>query len=188
MVSAGLEQSGVTAWAGQLLIGGAGTESRTRLLLLTMLLVALLTALISVNGAVAALLPVVVVMAVRLKRAPSQLLMPLVFSAHAGSLLALTGTPVNVLVYNAAIEAGLPGFASSSSRWQAFRCWPARWRSSSCSDSSLLPESSGRSLPSDFSKHARTLVEQYGLSNGLFRMRVKATSPLAGRSNGRRLI
>jgi hypothetical protein len=80
------------------------------LLLLTMLLVALLTALISVNGAVAALLPVVVVMAVRLKRAPSQLLMPLVFSAHAGSLLALTGTPVNVLVYNAATEGGLPGF------------------------------------------------------------------------------
>ena len=84
VVSAGLEQTGVTAWAGKLLIDGAGTESRTRLLLLTMLLVALLTALISVNGAVAALLPVVVVIAVRLKRAPSQLLMPLVFSAHAG--------------------------------------------------------------------------------------------------------
>jgi di/tricarboxylate transporter len=45
----------------------------------------------------------------------------------------------------------------------------------------LLPESSGRSLPSDFSKHARTLLEQYGLSNGLFRMRVKETSPLVGR-------
>ena len=44
-----------------------------------------LTALISVNGAVAALLPVVVVIAVRLGRSPSQLLMPLVFGAHAGS-------------------------------------------------------------------------------------------------------
>ena len=60
--------TGVTAWAGQLLIRGAGEESRTRLLFLTMGLVALLTALISVNGAVAALLPVVVVIAVRLKR------------------------------------------------------------------------------------------------------------------------
>ena len=75
-----------------------GEDSRTRLLVLNGLLVALLTALISVNGAVAALLPVVVVMAVRLRRKPSQLLMPLVFSAHAGSMLALTGTPVNVLV------------------------------------------------------------------------------------------
>ena len=92
VVSSGLEVTGVTAWAGQLLIQGAGEESRTRLLLLTMILVALLTALISVNGAVAALLPVVVVIAVRLKRNSSQLLMPLVFSAHAGSMLALTGT------------------------------------------------------------------------------------------------
>ena len=123
VVSAGLEITGVTAWAGQLLIAKAGEESRTRLLLFTGLLVALLTALISVNGAVAALLPVVVVMAVRLKRMPSQLLMPLVFSAHAGSLLALTGTPVNVLVSNAAVDAGLTVSASSSSRWSACRCW-----------------------------------------------------------------
>ena len=49
-----------------------------------MLFVGVLSALISVNGAVAALLPVVVVLAVRLRRPPSQLLMPLVFGAHAG--------------------------------------------------------------------------------------------------------
>lgn len=110
LVSAALERTGVTAWAGQQLIAQAGADSRARLLGLTSLLVAFLTALISVNGAVAALLPVVVVMAVRLKRAPSQLLMPLVFSAHAGSMLALTGTPVNVLVSNAAYEAGLGRF------------------------------------------------------------------------------
>ena len=54
-------------------------------------LVALLTALINVNGAVAALVPVAVVMAVRTGRSPSQLLLPLAFGAHAGSLLALTG-------------------------------------------------------------------------------------------------
>ena len=73
-----------------------------------MLLVAGLTALISVNGAVAALLPVVVVIAVRLGRSPSQLLMPLVFGAHAGSMLALTGTPVNVIVTEAAVDYGDP--------------------------------------------------------------------------------
>ena len=71
-----------------------------------MLLVAGLTALISVNGAVAALLPVIVVIAVRLGHSPSQLLMPLVFGAHAGSMLALTGTPVNVIVSEAAATYG----------------------------------------------------------------------------------
>jgi hypothetical protein len=35
--------------------------------------------------------PVVAVMAFRLRMSPSQLLMPLAFGAHAGSLLALTG-------------------------------------------------------------------------------------------------
>ena len=58
-MSAALDATGVTAWAGQQLIAAAG-ESRTRLIVLTMLLVAGLTALISVNGSVAALMPVVV--------------------------------------------------------------------------------------------------------------------------------
>jgi Na+/H+ antiporter NhaD/arsenite permease-like protein len=57
VVSAGLDATGVTAWAGQFLIAQAG-DSRVRLLIFMMLLVALLTALISVNGSVAALLPV----------------------------------------------------------------------------------------------------------------------------------
>src|SRR4029079_12212861 len=55
---------------------------------------------------VAALLPVVTVTSIRLGRAPSQLLIPLAFGAHAGSLLALTGTPVNILVSNASSDAG----------------------------------------------------------------------------------
>src|SRR5262245_20109966 len=53
VVSKGLDASGVTAWAGQQLMDRA--SSRQGRLLLTMLLVAGLTALISVNGAVAAL-------------------------------------------------------------------------------------------------------------------------------------
>jgi Na+/H+ antiporter NhaD/arsenite permease-like protein len=100
VVSEGLDATGVTTWAGHRLIASVG-RSRTRLIVLTMLLVAGLTALISVNGAVAALLPMVVVIAMRLGRAPSQLLMPLAFAAHAGSQLALTGSPVNILVADA---------------------------------------------------------------------------------------
>src|SRR5690606_18675253 len=65
-----------------------------------------LTALISVNGAVAALLPLVVVVAARTGVPTSQLMMPLAFSAHAGSMLMLTGTPVNIIVSEAAADAG----------------------------------------------------------------------------------
>ena len=155
VVSAGLDATGVTAWTGQFLIAQAG-ESRTRLVLLMMLLVAVLTALINLNGAVAALLPVVVVMAVRLGRPPSQLLMPLVFAGHAGSLLALTGTPVNVLVSDAAVDAGLGPFGFFEYAWSACRCWPAPWRSSCCSGRGCCRSgAAARSRPTSASTRTR---------------------------------
>ena len=182
VVSSGLEVTGVTAWAGQLLIRGAGEESRTRLLVLTMSLVALLTALISVNGAVAALLPVVVVIAVRLKRNSSQLLMPLVFSAHAGSMLALTGTPVNVLVSEAGSDAGVGGFGFFEFALVGVPLLAGTMAIIVLFGKRLLPERNGATMPADFSRHAKTLVEQYGLASGVYQMRVRASSPFVGRA------
>ena len=90
VVSEALDATGRDGLGGAELVARAG-DSRTRAARADdAALSPALTALISVNGAVAALLPVVVVMAVRLRRAPSQLLMPLAFAAHAGSLLVLT--------------------------------------------------------------------------------------------------
>ncbi|MDP3257407.1 SLC13 family permease [Bosea sp. (in: a-proteobacteria)] len=180
VVSSGLEVTGVTAWAGQLLIKGAGEESRTRLLLLTMGLVALLTALISVNGAVAALLPVVVVIAVRLKRNSSQLLMPLVFAAHAGSMLALTGTPVNVLVSEAGVDAGVGGFGFFEFALAGIPLLAGSMAIMILFGQKLLPERNGATMPADFSRHAKTLVEQYGLASGIYQLRVRATCPYVG--------
>jgi hypothetical protein len=105
-------------------------DSRARLLVLTLLLVAVLSALISVNGGVAALLPVAVVMAMRLRFPPSQLLLPLAFAAHAGSLLTLSGSPVNVVASEFSSEAGGAASAISRLRSWAFRSWWARSRSS----------------------------------------------------------
>ena len=180
VVSSGLEVTGVTAWAGQLLIRGAGEESRTRLLLLKMGLVSLLTALISVNGAVAALLPVVVVIAVRLKRNSSQLLMPLVFSAHAGSMLALTGTPVNVLVSEAGLDAGVGGFGFFEFALVGVPLLAGTMAIIVLFGKQLLPERNGATMPADFSRHAKTLVEQYGLASGIYQLRVRASSPFVG--------
>jgi di/tricarboxylate transporter len=181
VVSAGLEVTGVTAWAGQLLIAKAG-ESRTRLLLLIMLLVALLTAFISVNGAVAALLAVVVVTAIRLQRPTSQLLMPLVFAAHAGSLLALTGTPVNVLVAEAALDAGVGRFGYFEFAIVGIPLLLGTMAIVALFGQRLLPERSGRSMPPDLSRHARTLIEQYRLDDGLFQLRLGPRSPYVGAS------
>lgn len=180
VVSSGLEVTGVTAWAGQLLIRLAGEHSRTRLLIFTMLLVGVLSALISVNGAVAALLPVLVVTAVRLKRNSSQLLMPLVFAAHAGSMLALTGTPVNVLVSEAGIDAGVAGFSYFEFALVGIPLLAGTMAIIILFGQKLLPERNGATMPADFSRHAKTLVEQYGLASGVFQMRVRKSSPYIG--------
>ena len=179
VVSAGLEAAGVTAWAGQLLIAKSG-ESRTRLLIFVMAIVSLLTALISVNGAVAALLPVVIVLAIRLARPTSQLPMPLVFSAHAGSLLALTGTPVNFLVSEAAQEAGVGTFNYFEFALVGIPLLAGTMVIVVLFGQRLLPNRTGRSMPSDLSRHARTLIEQYRLDDGLFQLRVRRGSPYIG--------
>jgi di/tricarboxylate transporter len=47
-----------------------------------------------------------VVIAIRVELAPSKLLIPLAFAAHAGSVLLLIGSPVNVFVSQASADAG----------------------------------------------------------------------------------
>ena len=164
VVSEGLDASGVTTWAGQELIARVG-ESRTRLMVLMILLVAGLTALISVNGAVAALLPVIVVIAVRLGRSPSQLLMPLVFGAHAGSMLALTGTPVNVIVNDFALEYGVPAFGFFEFALVGIPLVIGAVVIAVVAGERLLPTRTPKGIPSDFSRHAKTLVAQYRLDD-----------------------
>lgn len=105
VVSESLDATGVTAWLAHQVVNRAGT-SRRRLTLIIGLMVAALAAFISINGAVAALLPVVVVVAVRAGIVPSRLLIPLAFAASAGSMLTLAGTPVNILVSELAADAG----------------------------------------------------------------------------------
>jgi di/tricarboxylate transporter len=164
VVSEALDATGVTAWAGQRLIASAG-ESRSRLVVLTMALVALMTALINVNGAVAALVPVVVVMAVRVRRPASQLLLPLAFGAHAGSLLALTGTPVNVIVSDAAADAGAGRFGFFEFALVGVPLVVGTIAIVALLGERLLPSRSARTIGPDFSGHARTLVRQYELEH-----------------------
>ncbi len=181
VVSGGLEVAGVTTWAGQLLIRQAGT-SRTRLIVLMMGFVGVLAAMISVNGAVAALLPVVVVMAIRLGRSPSQLLMPLVFGAHAGSQLMLTGSPVNVLVVEASENAGAAGFGYFEFALVGIPIVIGCVAIVVFFGERLLPSRTSKTLPPDLSQHARTLVEQYRLTSDINQLRVRAGSRLIGRS------
>ena len=162
VVSEALEVSGVTAWVGQQLVARVG-GSRTRLIVMTMALAAGLTALLNVNGAVAALVPVAVVLAVQTGRSPSQLMLPLAFAAHAGSLLALTGTPVNVIVSDAV--PGGDGFGFFSFALVGVPLVLGTVAIVLVLGERLLPARTPRSIAPDFSGHARTLIAQYELDH-----------------------
>lgn len=179
IVSAALEKTGVTAWAGQILIARAG-ESRSRLLVIIMAAAGCLTALISGGGAVAALMPVVVMAAIRLRQSPSLLLMPLAFSAHAGANILLTGAPKNILVSEALEDSGLPGFAFAEFALVGLPLLAGTMLIILLLGKRLLPAQGNARLPADFSRHAQTLVEHYGLTDGFFHLRVRATSGLIG--------
>ena len=188
VVSEALDSTGVTAWAGQQVVSrGGGT--RTSLLTVICLLVAVLTALISVNGAVAALIPVVVVVAVRAGIAPSRMLMPLAFSAHAGSMLALTGTPVNIIVSEAAADAGARPFAFFEFGLVGLPLVVGTIGIVALLGDRLLPDRAPVAIPADVSSHARTLRAQYalprgtelvGVSTGVTEVMVPPRSPLIG--------
>jgi di/tricarboxylate transporter len=179
VISAGLESAGVTTWAGQMLIKKAGT-SRSRLLVLLMLVCVLFTAVMSFIGAVAALLPVAVIAAMRVGVPISQVAMPLAYSASAGGLLTLVGSPVNVILSNAAEDAGLPAFGFFEFGLAGVPLVLGTGAIIVLLGRYLLPERNGEALPSDLSRHARTLVEQYRITDGLHRLEVSATSPYVG--------
>ena len=179
VVSESLEATGVTAWASQQLSQRA-SDSPTRLIILTMVLVAVLSALITPNGAVAALVPVVVVLALRIGRSPSEMLLPLSFASFSGALFMLTGSPVNVIVSEASHEAGGGGFGFFEFAIVGVPLFIGTIVTTIVLGPRLLPKRQPESMPADFSQHARTLLAQYSLDVPVYRLRVRSGSPLVG--------
>jgi di/tricarboxylate transporter len=179
VISSGLEVSGVTTWAGQQLVRRAGASHR-RLVIFLMLIAVLLAAAIGFVGAVAALLPVAVVAAMRVGMPMSQILMPLAFVAGSGGMLTLTASPVNILMSHALGEAGFKAFSFFEFALAGVPLVIGTAAIILLLGSRVLPHRNGAAIPADLSRHANTLVEQYRLDDGLHRLKIRTTSPYAG--------
>jgi di/tricarboxylate transporter len=179
VVAEALDAAGITTWAGQQIVSHAG-ESRTRLIVFTMAVGALVTALITPNGSAAALIPMVVVLSLRGGMSPSRLLMPLAFSAHAGSMLMLTGTAINVLVSEAAINVGESGFRFFEFARVGIPLVIGTILIVVLFGERLLPERTAKTLPRDLSQLPATLQRQYLREDELARLHINSGSSLAG--------
>ncbi|MGH2381347.1 MAG: SLC13 family permease, partial [Candidatus Limnocylindria bacterium] len=180
-IATGLESAGVGAWAGQVLMRRTGDNDTQRMVAI-MVVAAVFSGLIGMNGDVAAMLPVAVVVAVRTGIAPSRLMIPVAFACLTGAKLTLLGTPVNVIAATQADEAGVGhiGFfewavlgAPQLLGTIAITVVLGRF---------LLPERRSQSLPADLSAHAHTLVEQYRLEHGLHHLRIRGSSPFVAKA------
>jgi len=162
VVAESLDATGVTAWVGQQLLDRAGTQ-RSRVLAIVIVACALITALITPNASVAALIPVVVIIAIRVRQPTSQFLMPLAFGAHAGSLLALTGSPLNVLISEAGHDAGVGSFGFFEFAFAGVPLLIGTVAIAVLLGRKVLPHRNPKVMPPDFSALAATLVRDYEL-------------------------
>jgi len=164
-IAVGLENAGIGAWAGQLLLRRTGGNATLRIVLI-MVIAAVFSGLIGMNGASAAMIPIVVVVAVRTGVAASKLMIPLAFACLTGAKLTLIGTPVNVIAATQAEEYGVGRIG--------FFDWAVLGVPQLAGTivivilfgSRLLPERRSAAIPADFSMHAQTLIEQYRLGEG----------------------
>lgn len=164
VVSETLDATGVTAWAGQQLTRRVG-EGRLAVTAALMLLCAALTALISVNGAVAALVPVAVMLAGRIGQPPSQIMMPLAFAAHAGSMLTLLGTPINVLVSELAVDEGARPFGFFEFGIVGVPLVAGTLVIALLLGPRLLPLREPENANPDLSRHAETIAAHYAVDD-----------------------
>lgn len=183
VVGGALYQTGVAGLMGRWLYRAAGGNV-TRLMVLAMLAVALLSGFMSSTGATAVLLPVVVMLARDAKVSPSKLLMPLAFGALAGGLLTLIGTPPNIVVSNVLREQGLDpfGFLAFTPVGLIFLALLIGFML--LVGRRLLPDREPQAeqdylVPAD-SPGIDEMAGAYDLANTLFRLRVRRHSPLIG--------
>jgi len=109
ILSDGLTRAGIADVLGQRMVRIAGSNEMV-LVICFMLLAGLLSGFMNNIGVAALLLPVVVGVSRQVGVVPSRLLMPMAFGCLLGGALTIIGTPPNLLVSTALVDAGYPAF------------------------------------------------------------------------------
>lgn len=173
IVSGSLVHTGVTDTVGEYIARIAGT-GESRLIVVLMLTVGLLSAFMNNIGAAAMMLPVAISLAHRARISPSKLLIPLAFASLLGGTMTLIGTPPNLLVSGALSEFGLRPFG-------LFEFTPLGIIMLLSSVAYMLVI--GRHLLPEHvvHEHASDLTHEYQIRDYLAEIYVKGDSALAGR-------
>jgi di/tricarboxylate transporter len=155
-------------------------KSKSRLLIMIMGTVALLSGFMSDTGTVAVMAPAVISISRKKKINPSKLLIPLSFGSLLGGAMTLIGTPPNIVVSDLLLENGYTPFSFFDFTpiggallliGVSYIVFAGRW---------LLPD---HPPAAEFQRvdSPEELVQLYKLPQDLYRLRVRQGSPLHGK-------
>ena len=179
IVGGALLQTGLAASISRRILRIAG-DKETRLILILMLVVAVLSSVMSDTGTVAVLLPAVMVITRSSDLSPSRLLIPLSFGALLGGASTLIGTPPNLIVSELLHEAGYEPFNFFSYTpiglvllltGTMFMVFIGRH---------LLPQH--KDAPRKSAETPQELLSRYQLPDTLYRLHIDPASQLVGHS------
>ncbi len=182
IVGGAVLQTGLAAMIGARILKVAGTDE-TRLMVVIMIAVALLSGFMSDTGTVAVLLPAVVGLAKVAKISPSKLLMPLSFGALLGGAMTLIGTPPNIYVSDLLAENGMEPFGFFSYTPVGILLLIAGVAFMLIAGRYLLPDHKVDDAGDSYGDKPEELLDLY-LAKGLSNVRVTSSSALAGKTVG----
>ena len=171
IVGGGIFQTGLAKMIGSKVMALAG-QSELRLFLLVMIVTSAIGMFVSNTGTVALMLPIVVSMAAAAGISSRRLLMPLAFASSMGGMMTLIGTPPNLIVSDTLESAGYEplGF---------FTFLPVGLVTLAVGIMYLLPATK-MLAPKDKTKDKKKtgkslteLVQEYGITDNLFRVHIK---------------
>lgn len=179
VVGGAVLQTGLAKMMSGRIMALAGQSSGS-IYLLVMLVTAVIGAFVSNTGTVALMLPIVVSIAASARTNVRTLLMPLAFASSMGGMLTLIGTPPNLVIDEALIEAGHEGLSFFSFLPVGVVCiivgvlvlWPLSKYFLSKRDEAEETSRGRKSL--------NDLVGEYGLDIELTRCQLETTSRLVG--------
>lgn len=182
VVGGAIFQTGLAKMISSRILKLAG-KSELRLFILVMIVTSAIGAFVSNTGTVALMLPIVVSLAASANMSAGRLLMPLAFASSMGGMMTLIGTPPNLVIQNTLINAGFPALSFFSFLPVGIICVIV-------GTLVLLPLSkwflSKEKRNTDKHQHAnkslKELVNEYGLSDNLFRLRVTPESIAKGKT------
>jgi di/tricarboxylate transporter len=180
VVGGGVMQTGLAGTIGRRILTIAG-GSQTRLIIVIMVTVALLSGFMSDTGTVAVLLPAIISLAWNARINPSKLLIPLSFSALLGGAMTLIGTPPNIIVSDLLRANKLPPFQFFDYSPIGIILLAGGVLYMLAIGLRLLPAHSPRQ---DIQRvdTPEELIAHYKLPDNLFRLRVRRGSAVVGKS------